>query len=55
VIKKAGSKFKLVSKSTGKTLGTHPSRVAAEKQERAIQASKAAKAKGKAKTKGKGR
>jgi len=47
VIKKVGSKYKLVAKSTGKTLGTHPSRAAAEKQERAVQASKAAKAKGK--------
>jgi hypothetical protein len=49
VIKKAGSKFKLISKSTGKTLGMHSSRAAAVKQERAIQASKAAKANGKGK------
>jgi hypothetical protein len=47
VIKKVGNKVKLISKSTGKTLGTHSSRAAAERQERAIQASKAAKAKGK--------
>jgi len=47
MIKKVGSKFKLIAKSTGKTLGTHPSRAAAVKQERAIQASKAAKTNGK--------
>jgi hypothetical protein len=51
VIRKVGTKFKLKSKSTGKTLGTHSSRAAAARQERAIQASKAAKAKGKAKGK----
>lgn len=33
-------KFVLVSKSTGKTLGTHPTRESALKQERAIQIAK---------------
>lgn len=39
-IRKAGSKYKLVS-STGKVLGTHPSKAAATRQEKAIQISKA--------------
>ncbi len=41
VIKKSGSGYKLKSKKTGKTLGTHSSRAGAMRQERAIQASKA--------------
>jgi len=40
MIRKRGNKWVLVSKSTGKTLGTHPSRDAALAQERAIQISK---------------
>lgn len=44
MIKKRGSKYVLVSKSTGKTLGTHSSRASAARQERAIQISKARKA-----------
>jgi hypothetical protein len=39
--KTSAGKFKLVSKSTGKVLGTHPSREAAMRQERAIKASQA--------------
>jgi hypothetical protein len=39
-IRKRGSKFVLVS-STGKTLGTHTTRAAAAKQERAVSISKA--------------
>jgi len=39
-VKRSGSKFKLVSK-TGKTLGAHDSRAGAERQERAINISKA--------------
>jgi hypothetical protein len=40
VIRKRGKKYVLVSKSTGKTLGTHSTRAGAERQERAIQANK---------------
>jgi hypothetical protein len=36
MIKKLGNKFKLISKSTGKTLGTHSSKEKAEAQEKAI-------------------
>jgi len=39
-VRKRGSKFVLVSGS-GKTLGVHPSKAAAMKQERAIKASMA--------------
>lgn len=38
-VRKVGTKFKLISGS-GKTLGTHDSRAAAERQEKAIQISK---------------
>lgn len=40
VVRKQGNKFVLKSKD-GKTLGTHGSRAAAERQERAIHISKA--------------
>lgn len=40
MIRKRGGEFALLSKKTGKTLGTHATRAGAEKQERAIQASK---------------
>jgi len=40
MIKKDGSKYKLISRSTGKTLGTHDSRKDAIKQEYAIKISK---------------
>lgn len=43
-IQKRGSKYVLKSKKTGKTLGTHESKTKAERQERAIQISKARKA-----------
>lgn len=36
-IVKSGSKFKLVSKKTGKNLGTYPTRAGAEKRERQVQ------------------
>ena len=39
MIKKQGGSYVLKSKSTGKTLGRHGSRVGALKQERAIKAS----------------
>jgi hypothetical protein len=39
-IKKSGGKYKLVSKKTGKVLGTHSSKEKAKRQERAVQASK---------------
>lgn len=39
-IRKKGSKYQLVSKSTHKVLGTHPTKAAAQRQERAIQAAK---------------
>jgi len=44
MIKKQGNKYILVSKSTGKVLGRHSSRIDALKQEKAIQISKARKA-----------
>lgn len=37
-IKKAGSKFQVVSKDTGKVHGTHPTREDAQKQMRALYA-----------------
>ena len=40
MIRKRGNKFVLVSKTTGRTLGTHATRAKAEAQERAIQANK---------------
>lgn len=40
VIQKRGSKWVLLSKKTGKVIGTHPTKEAAEAQERAVQASK---------------
>jgi hypothetical protein len=40
VIKKVGSKYVLYPKKGGKRLGTHSSRASAERQERAIKASK---------------
>jgi len=43
-IVKRGNKYVLISKSTGKVLGTHPNRASALKQEKAIQISKARKA-----------
>jgi hypothetical protein len=39
-IQRAGGKFKVVAKSTGKTLGTHPSRAEALAQLRAVEFSK---------------
>lgn len=39
-IRKVGSKYKLTS-GTGKLLGTHPTRAAAERQEAAVNISKA--------------
>ena len=41
MIKKRGKKWVLVSKKSGKVLGTHPTKTAAEKQEAAINISKA--------------
>jgi len=41
MIQKRGKKWVLVSKKTKKVLGTHPSKIAAEKQEAAINISKA--------------
>jgi len=41
MIVKRGKKWCLLSKSSGRTLGCHPSREAALKQEKAIQISKA--------------
>lgn len=41
MIKKTKSGYKLVSKTTGRTLGTHKTRVDARRQERAIKASQA--------------
>ena len=40
MIRKSGDKFVLVSKLTGKVLGRHSSRKAAQQQERAIHVSK---------------
>lgn len=41
MIKKRGKKWVPVSKKSGKVLGTHPSKTAAERQEVAINISKA--------------
>lgn len=41
MIKKRGSKWVLISKTTGKVLGTHGTKKEAEKQEAAINISKA--------------
>lgn len=41
IIERRGNKWCLISRSTGKTLGCHPTRAEAEAQERAIQAAKA--------------
>jgi dolichyl-phosphate-mannose--protein O-mannosyl transferase len=41
VVVKKGKKYVLLSKKTGRVLGTHPSRANALKQEKAIQISKA--------------
>lgn len=46
MIRKSGSKYKVVSKS-GRTLGTHTTRKAALKQLGAVEASKARRKKGK--------
>jgi hypothetical protein len=43
-IVKRGKKYVLISKTTGRVLGTHPSRADALKQETAISISKARKA-----------
>lgn len=40
-IKKRGKKWALVSKKSGRTLGRHPSKAAAKRQEAAINISKA--------------
>jgi hypothetical protein len=40
MIRKEGGKYVLRAKSTGKVLGRHATRAAAERQERAIQARK---------------
>lgn len=40
MIRKVGNKYVLYSRKTGKRLGTHPSKAAAMRQERAIEASK---------------
>ena len=41
MIKKRGKKWVLLSKKSGRTLGRHPSKTAAKKQEAAINISKA--------------
>jgi hypothetical protein len=41
MIRKKGTKYLLYTADGSKVLGTHPSRASAEKQERAIQISKA--------------
>ena len=46
VIAKQGGGYVLKSKSTGKVLGRHKTKAAAEKQERAIQAAKHRRGKG---------
>ena len=43
-IRKHGKKFVLLSRGSGRVLGTHPSKGAAKKQEAAINISKARKA-----------
>mgnify|MGYP001590487423 CR=1 FL=1 len=40
VIRKRGTSYQLVAKTTGKVLGTHVTKAAANRQERAVQASK---------------
>ena len=45
MIRKVGNKWVLYQKSGGKRLGTHSTKAGAERQERAIQASKARKKK----------
>jgi hypothetical protein len=47
MIKKKGSKYVLKSKDGNKTLGTHPTKKAALKQEQAINISKAKRSKSK--------
>jgi len=46
VIEKQGGKYVLRSKKTGKLLGKHETKAAAQKQERAVQASKHRRGKG---------
>ena len=46
VIEKQGSQYVLRSKTTGKVLGKHKTKAAAEKQERAVQAAKHRRGKG---------
>ena len=46
VIEKQGGKYVLRSKTTGKVLGRHETKAAAQKQERAVQASKHRRGKG---------
>jgi hypothetical protein len=46
VIEKQGGKYVLRSKTTGKVLGKHETKAAAQKQERAVQASKHRRGKG---------
>lgn len=41
MIRKRGKKWVLVSKTSGRVLGTHPSKAAAERQEAAVNISKA--------------
>ena len=41
MIKKRGKKWVLLSKESGRVLGTHPTKAGAEKQEAAINISKA--------------
>lgn len=41
MIKKRGKKWVLVSKKTGRVLGTHPTKAGAERQEAAVNISKA--------------
>ncbi len=46
IVRKGPRKFQLLSRSTGRVLGTHPSYNAALRQERAIKASQARAARG---------
>jgi len=41
MIRKRGKKWALLSKSSGRVMGTHPTRAAAVRQERAVNLSKA--------------
>jgi hypothetical protein len=41
MIRKRGKKWVLLSKSSGRVMGTHPTRAAAERQEAAVSISKA--------------